>query len=72
MAAPICSAANRIAAVSANPGSAPMSAVSCGSTRASLRVRSMVSTGCAVKLVQRLSVLPSAAITMSAMPPFTT
>ena len=37
-AAPICSAASRIAAMSASPGSVPMSAVSVDSTRASRRV----------------------------------
>ena len=48
--------------MSARPGSAPMSAVSLASTRASRRVRSIVSTRCAVKVVQRVSRVPSAAI----------
>src|SRR6478735_6093745 len=55
VAAPICSAANRIAALPASPGSAPMSAESLTSTRASRRVRSIVSTRCAVKVVPRAS-----------------
>ncbi len=46
--------------------------VSCGSIRANGRVRSMVSTGVAVNVVQRVSVLPSVATTTSAMAPLTT
>ena len=49
-----------------------MSVVSCGSIRANGRVRSMVATGVAVNVVQRVSVFPSVATTTSAMAPLTT
>ena len=58
--------------MSAKPGSAPIAEVSVASTRASRRVGSIESTGCAVNAVQRVSCSPSAAITTSAMLPLTT
>ena len=54
------------------PGIGADGPVSCGSNRARGRVRSMVGTGVAVKVVQRVSVSPSAATTMSAIAPLTT
>ncbi|COY48512.1 Uncharacterised protein [Mycobacterium tuberculosis] len=71
-AAPICSAANRIAAVSAIPGSGHSGSVSSDCRRASRRVGSMVATGCALKRVHLVSCPLVAATTISAMSPLTT